>query len=288
MEFRRILFPVDFSTESYRVAPHVRAMAERFGASVTLGHVLETTPLWAAAEDAALVPDFDTESLQRAAEQRLRKFADEVLPDLRPNQVVDQGRPGPCMARLAKTLGADLIALPTHGHGPFRTALLGSTTSVVLHDSDSAVWTAAHMKDGSPVSHLAWNNILCAIDLVPESIPMIRAAAELGRKCGAAIRLVHAVSGARMRNMARTSESFEQFLNDVARKEVSSMQTQAGTNLEVLLEAGDVSKAVRETAARQNADLVIIGRGANKHFGGRLRTHAWSIIRDSPCPVLSL
>lgn len=267
MEFRHILFPVDFSPESYRVSAHVRAMAGRFDAAVTVYHVLETAPLWAAADDGVLVPDFDLSAVQNAAEQKLRGFAEQVMPELKPARFVDEGRPGPNIARLAKTWGGGLIAMSTHGHGPFRTALLGSTTSAVLHDSDAAVWTAAHMKDDPQISHLAWNKILCAIDLLPESIPLIRAAAVLGKKCRAPVLLVHAGAGI---------------------DRLSALQAEAGTNFNSLVEPGDVSKVVREAAAREDVDLVIIGRGANKRFGGRLRTHAWSIIRDSPCPVLSL
>jgi hypothetical protein len=45
---------------------------------------------------------------------------------------------------------------------------------------------------------------------------------------------------------------------------------------------------VRGAAEHHEADLVIIGRGKLLSTFGRLRTHAYAIIRDSPCPVLSL
>ncbi len=52
------------------------------------------------------------------------------------------------------------------------------------------------------------------------------------------------------------------------------------------MESGDVSKAVRTAAGRLNADLVVIGRGAADN--ARLRTHAFGIIRESPCSVVSV
>jgi nucleotide-binding universal stress UspA family protein len=36
-----------------------------------------------------------------------------------------------------------------------------------------------------------------------------------------------------------------------------------------------------------NADLVVIGRGKLQEALGRLRTNAYAIIRQSPCPVVS-
>jgi hypothetical protein len=36
------------------------------------------------------------------------------------------------------------------------------------------------------------------------------------------------------------------------------------------------------------ASLVVVGRGRITHRFGQLRTHVTSIIRESPCPVLSI
>jgi nucleotide-binding universal stress UspA family protein len=283
MEFRHILFPVDFSRQSYRVVPHVRAMADRFDAAVTLHHVMETAPLWAAADDGAVMAEVDLPTLRSAAEEKLHQFAIEMLPGMPTTELVAEGQPGLCIAKQAKERGSGMVMLPTHGHGALRNALLATTTSVVLHDSGSAVWTASHVEQDPQFSHLAWKRILCAVDLVPESVGLIQAAAELGKKSAATVGLVHAIPGS-----SHNDEPFDQFLADHARDEIAKLQAEAGTNFEVALEAGDVAQRVRETAFRQGSDVVIIGRGAARGFGGRLRTHAWSIIRDSPCPVLSL
>ena len=288
MEFRHILFPVDFSTRSYAVAPQVRAMVERFSSKLTLYHVVETVPIWAAAGDGAFVPDLDLSALQADAERRLEKFAEEALPGLTPTRLVEQGEPATCIAQLAKAWGADLIMLPTHGHGLFRSALLGSTTSKVLHDADASVWTAAHVEDPALQTHLAWNNIVCGIDLLPESVETLRTADRFAKLSNAKVRLVHAVPGTDVRPEKYFDQPFENFLKEYGEKEIARLQKEAGTGFEVCLEAGNISQVVRQAAVDSKADLVLIGRGVARHFAGRLRTHAWSIIRDSPCPVLSL
>jgi len=71
-------------------------------------------------------------------------------------------------------------------------------------------------------------------------------------------------------------------------KEIQKLRREAGTDAELCLEAGDVSKIVRGEALRHAADLVIIGRGHIQETLGRLRTHEHVIIRESPCPVLSI
>jgi len=72
------------------------------------------------------------------------------------------------------------------------------------------------------------------------------------------------------------------------RREIDAMQKDAGTDFRVCVEAGDAAKVIAAAAEKDHADLVLIGRGALPHFAGRLRTHVYSIVRDAPCPVLSI
>jgi hypothetical protein len=51
---------------------------------------------------------------------------------------------------------------------------------------------------------------------------------------------------------------------------------------------GRVGRAVHQAAIGHNADLVVIGRGVIQKKLGRLRSDAYSIIRDAPCPVISI
>ena len=62
----------------------------------------------------------------------------------------------------------------------------------------------------------------------------------------------------------------------------------AGVNAPACVTLGDVAGAVREEAIRHAADLVVIGRGSIHERLGRLRTHAYGIIRQAPCPVISV
>jgi len=52
--------------------------------------------------------------------------------------------------------------------------------------------------------------------------------------------------------------------------------------------AGAAPDVVREEALQYKTDLIVIGRGALQGTLGRLRTHSYGIIRNAPCPVLSV
>jgi nucleotide-binding universal stress UspA family protein len=187
---------------------------------------------------------------------------------------------------------ADLIMLPTHGYGKYRGLLLGSIAAKVLHDAKCPVWTAAHTEDPVLLTHSCCQSMLCAVDLNSGSEELIHKSVELASAFNAKLRIVHAVPGAEpapepsMR--AIPDPDFRHFLLQAAREEVAALQQRAGTNLEVCLEAGKVSQVVKLAAEHHQADLVVIGRGKINAALGRLRTHAYSIIRDSPCPVMSL
>ena len=48
------------------------------------------------------------------------------------------------------------------------------------------------------------------------------------------------------------------------------------------------ARVVAEAAQRLNADVLVIARGSAAGALGRLRANAYSIIRQSPCPVVSV
>ena len=67
------------------------------------------------------------------------------------------------------------------------------------------------------------------------------------------------------------------------------MQKSAGSNGTVFIEdSNSISQAVSSAASQLEADLVVIGRAASGGMLGRLRTNAYSIIRQSNCPVVSV
>lgn len=110
----------------------------------------------------------------------------------------------------------------------------------------------------------------------------------LASQYGAKLRLVHAVQSSGPASAQDAGESFTRFLLKAAREEITLLQKKAGTDLELCLDAGAASAVVHAAAIHHEADLVIIGRGKQDEILGRLRTHAYAIIRDAPCPVLCI
>ncbi len=282
--FRHILCPVDFSERSKSIRPYVKAFVERFHAKLTLLNAIEIPPPDVYGVDQSFPVMFDFPTLEPVLRARLEKFLD--LPET--TRVVQMGDPAITIADYVREHQVDLIMMPTHGYGRFRSLLLGSVVSKVLHDVDCPVWTAPHMEDPGLMHRLECRSILAAVDLGPGQVDVIRGAAELAREFGAPLRLVHAVPGAAHTPGETGGDEFRIFLLSSARDEIAKLQSQAGTTLDISVVAGPVGKVVRKIALDYDSDLLVIGRGVMHQTFGRLRTESYNIIRESPCPVLSL
>jgi len=293
MRIKSILFPMDFLDRCRAVVPHVEAAARRFGAAVTLLHMVEPVVMPYGLIETFAFPGLQPAALAAKAEDLLDTLADSAFEGLRVRRVVETGDPASSITSLARDWGIGLIMMPTRGRGAFRAALLGSVTAKVLHDADCPVWTAAHVETPGSDQHLEWRNIVCAVSLSPESTRLIQAAHDLQQTIGlhqtigATIRLAHVVPGEEAFPQRLWNAEFENALKQQAETAIRDIQCQTGTNFEVCIETGEVSHAVAGFAERQNADLVLAGRGRERGLA-RLRSHTYAIIRDAPCPVLSV
>jgi nucleotide-binding universal stress UspA family protein len=231
--FGHILFPVDFSDRSEAARPFVTSWAQRFNAKVTLLHTIQIPiSAYGGADGYPLI--VDVPGMEAAARQRLDRFDFAGA-----ERIVKVGDPAYEITQYAAKNNVDLIMMPTHGYGPFRSLLLGSVAAKVLHDAHCPVWTSAHTEN--PSAHSEIRNVLCVIE-DPDLIP---SATELAQALGAKLRLIQE-------------------------------------------HVGPISQVVREAALADGADLVIIGSGKVHKTLGLLRSNAYAIIRDSPCPVLSM
>lgn len=289
LDFGRILLPVDFSERCKEVAPYVAGIARKFDSRIVALHVLDVSlagrPGPLACRD--LLKGYE-DFIRQARDAELKQFALQAFDGLTVTKVLEVGDAAETITRYAEQNEIDLIVMPTHGLGTFRWLLLGSVTAKVLHDARCPVWTTVH----SEARFLAASNeihmIICAIDLYSEPVRVIQAASDMAAKYGAVVRLVHAIGAPEAKPGSNIDPGLKQFLFDTAQEQILSCQKDAGTHWEMCILSGAVSHVVRDAALQADADLVMIGRGHLPHHFGRLRTNVGAIIRESPCPVLSV
>lgn len=284
--FKKILFPVDFSKRCEAIAPAVRALAARNAAQVTLFHALDMPPggyaewySFAAMVDIRAIEDHTVRSLDRFAHRLFEGFPVE--------KVVMQGRPADAIADHLRENPTDLIMIASHGHGRFRSLMLGSVTSAILHDFAVPVWTAAHAFEDPPKNG-DYKNIVCAIDMEADSEDVLKLAKQIVQDYRAKLTVVHSEPAVEDMVHSDSAERFRRFLEFRAREDYAPLASAAGVDAPIVVVEGAVGESIAAAAKKYQADLLIIGRGCVRGTLGRLRTHANDIIRRSPCPVLSV
>ncbi len=275
---KKILFPVDFSDECIGAARYVEAVAGRFDARILLLHVVgagEHTLAW------ELLP-------QRKAQ--LDAFLADELKYFNTERVCLTGNdPAAEIEQTAKRWRPDLIMMPTHGVGPFRRLLLGSVTAKVLHDVDCPVWTSIHADSAPPLEDIHCRRILCAVDLGERSQSVLEWAASMAGEYQSTLGIVHATPQLTPTYSSwNLEQEFAQTVATEASKVIGSLQAAAHTAATVFVRPGDPAKVVSCCAKDFGADLLVMGRHSGAGLAGHLRQHAYAILRDSPCPVISI
>ena len=172
--------------------------------------------------------------------------------------------------------------MPTHGYGPFRRFLLGSVTAKVLHDVDCPVWTGPHLEQAPQWKSV--RRVACALDLGPHS-----------RQCSSGRRgwprilaelVLHAIPAPPVSAHAGL------------RPDCLKMAEEARTHIELAEPTpcalptadGDRRRAGRGQSRRPRRRRRPAGDRPQPGDGvrGRLRANAYSIIREAPCPVVSI
>ena len=268
LSIRRILVPVDLSARSADAVEYAQVVADRFKAELILLHVLEPLAADFAMTDPgfALMTDFmgQRKAEAQAALDRIGQARGAV-------RLITQGDPAEQILECATKEKADLIVMPTQGHSRVRQFLIGSVTAKVLHDAIPPVLTGVHLEQVRDFPTFGLERILCAVDLGSQSESVATLARNLAKEFGARVTLIHVLQA-----------------SEDASERIASLLAKTGLEAEVMIESGEPHKKVAAAAEKLTADLVIIGRGASNSVVGRLRAQAYSIVRQSPCPVLSV
>jgi len=289
MTFEHILFAVDLSEKSRQTAPFVSAMAERFRCEVTLLYVLDPPPSRLGFPETESWQTIENISQLRDAQRNeFHAILPDAFPGITVNRMMTEGDAAQQILCHERKQRAGIIMMPTHGRGPFRSLLLGSVTAKVLHDAECPVWTGVHRLDWITHPPGRWRRILCAVDAMPLDVRTTKWAAALGKGEGAEVRLVHALAGVPPDCSGYGGETLRESLFQAAASQLEKLQQESGTDLNITIEEGSPANVTRKMAHEWESDLVVIGRGAIRKPLGRLRSNAYAIIRESPCPVISV
>ena len=143
LSLKTVLVPTDFSDASESALRYGKAMAEAFGATLHVVHVMEDllAHAWAAEVYVSSMPQLRDE-IEKESRQRLETLLGaEDRQRFRAETALLAGNPFLEIIRYAKAHEADLIVMGTHGRGPIAHMLLGSVAEKVVRKSPCPVLT---------------------------------------------------------------------------------------------------------------------------------------------------
>jgi nucleotide-binding universal stress UspA family protein len=278
--FTRILFVTDFSAPSVAAAPFAALLAEYYRAFVVVAHVVSVEPQ----ADGVTQAPAEIDKAREAAEAQLRKFvAENPLGECDYEAIVGQGSVWEVLADLVEGKRIDLVVLGTHGRSGVGKLLLGSVAQRIFSLAPCPVLSV------SPRARKSWgpdhrlSRILYATDFSPASLKALPYALSLAKVSHAELVLLHAPEPSE----ATSSEilmGYHQHLSALI-----PAQHRSWCRSDTLVTVGDPARAILDAAAKNSADLIVVGARA---YEGSLASFqvplsiAYRVVAHAPCPVL--
>ena len=137
----KILCPTDFSELSIGAIKHAGLLAEKFGASLHILHVVDQAyQYWMAMGPESIPAGPSAEEMTNTAKRQMEEFVGQHVPaSLKATTEIVTGRPFMEIIRIAKERAVDLIVIGTHGRGALSQMLLGSVADKVVHKAPCPV-----------------------------------------------------------------------------------------------------------------------------------------------------
>ena len=131
--FKKILVPVDGSSFSEAVLPHIRTLAMKYNAAV---HLVRVRTPESYEPPLGVVLTSIPEPLQVAPAEQIEMLAEQLMVEgiAATTEVVD-GHAADGILACAKRQGVDLIAMTTHGRNGLQRLILGSVANKIAHTS---------------------------------------------------------------------------------------------------------------------------------------------------------
>lgn len=263
--FKHLIVAVDFSSATDVLLGHLPQLRAWGVERVTLVHVLASGYPQAPAETHRA--HYDGQLAERAA-----KLAETGL---QAGGAVVSGVPSTALHEAALRLGADAVMIGSHGHNTLRDLFLGSTVLnlarittlpmllIPVHAEPPSTGPLATVVLGSDCSEAGRSAEAFFVDLVCEGAR------------GVAVCVIE-----------RGADDEREAEGHCAAEHAKRLTDRCGGRLETRVEFGMAAKVILDTARRENAQLVVVGkRGHNRLRELLLGSTAEAVCRGAAVPV---
>jgi len=299
LNIQNIVVPIDFSKMSLQAIQIARQLARRFGASIHLAHVRHLNYVGDFMAPAPPIAPFSfmtyEQDEEQTALQELKKVASECGVSSATCDVLSGAPPFDEICRLAQTIPADLVVMPTHGRTGLKHVFLGSTAErIVQHSSCPVLVTREKAGKSRNGSQARMKTILVPVDFSSCSREGLRYAIAFANEFGAKIILLHATylgyiyscEGTALYDIPGLQKAARKIAERKMRELVRSVNFGA-VKLETAFTDGSPVIDICAFAKDHDVDLIITSTHGFTGFAHVLiGSIAEQVVRHAPCSVL--
>ncbi len=277
----KILLATDFSPEAHNALRWAISLAERYGSTILLAHVLSAEGSIVAGEAWPAVIDV----MRQNAEKSMARLENtEGLKSLPHNLIMRSGGTWDVISEILAEKNVDLIVMGTQGQGGIKKLFLGSTAETVIRHAGCPVLTVG--PNVRSVSPNRFGQVLFASDFSSGSKRALTYALSLAKNDRAELTLLHVIA-----TEPASDEELSQWQQQDREKLTQMIPPSADLPYkpEIRIVIGAPEMEIVRQADQNRADLIVMGC----HSGDVMATHLpWTIthhvLRHAHCPVLTV
>lgn len=150
---KNILVPTDFSESSKKAALYALALSKETNAKLTFMHVFHIPMV--TAESMVVMPNY--EELEKVSKEALLNFLNDLNIDLTTiNQVVSPGFLIDELKTIVAEKNIDLVVMGINGVGKLTEILIGSNTTIAIHNLDCPILVVPESVSFKPIKNIAF------------------------------------------------------------------------------------------------------------------------------------
>ena len=292
LNIQNIIVPIDFLRMSVQAIQIAKQLARHLGASIHLAHVRQSN--YAADFVAPPFMRYEQEGEQTALKE-LKQVATECGVSSATCDVLSGAPPFDEICRLAQTIPADLVVMPTHGRTGLKHVFLGSTAErIVQHSSCPVLVTRGSALQANNGSRFRIKTILVPVDFSNCSREGLRYAIGFAHEFGAKLILLHTTYVGYVYSCEGTAIYDIPGLQKAARKAAERKMRELVRSLnfgavkfEPAFTDGSPVIDICAFAKNYDVDLIITSTHGLTGFAHVLiGSIAEQVVRHAPCPVL--
>lgn len=280
---KNILFATDFSPAANAAEPFALQLAKSYGAKVFGVYVNPFENYAMAAPEAwAAMADTRDEKITEYTQRINQQFA-----AVEHQAIIRDGNVWLEISNLVKDNNIDLIVVGTHGRTGLGRALLGSVAEDILRNAPCPVLTVGPHVTSQAAKAGEIREILFATDLAADSPAAAPYAVSLAQETQAGLTLLYVIDSRKIDG--------EFVPNNLAETKVSKLHNLVSHEAELwcepryVVEQGVPGEKILEVAARQHADLIVLGAQPGRWLSTHLDAGTvHKVICEARCPVLTV